>query len=130
MPIKLDLRTYIKRHLHISWHIILDRNNTDCLHTQNYDARIIINVRIHRFKTRSAAASTVLFSITGSQCCLVMVAHSNTTDCSVKFSFRSMVFDKPHFNITSPSTLYYYFLIGPYYIYCSYKHIIRGATCI
>ena len=38
-------------------------NNTDCLDTQNYNAHITINVRIRRFKTRSAAASTLLFPL-------------------------------------------------------------------
>ena len=35
-------------------------NNTDCLHTQNYNTHITINVRIRRFKTRSAAVSRAL----------------------------------------------------------------------
>jgi len=38
-------------------------NNKECLHTQTYNARITMNVRIHKFKTRSAAASTVLLPL-------------------------------------------------------------------
>ena len=39
-------------------------SNAGSLHTQNYNAHITINVRIHRFKSGSPAASTLIFSPT------------------------------------------------------------------
>ena len=57
----------------------------DSLHTQNYNAHITINFRIHMFKTRSAAASMLPFPLP--EVSAVRSWRPNQTPLSARSSF-------------------------------------------